>query len=1007
MKTKVAAMRKGSWLLLITLALWWLAAAVEALAAPSYDYLISIDAASHRKFGLYYPATYKFRLQPGASRLSTQVRYGQGSWQTLPEKGSGEIFNGVDAVRFDYAGGFAYVSASFNKAYDSFYIRFLNSAGQPVPADFVSIPKYYDDRAAAVSIVLDDWNIAFDGLFDKAVGYLQGDQLYFSVAVIAGDVNFGSLQQHIDRVGDLMEIASHSQHHPCTAEAYAVSGYGAETAGSRDELAANLSFDHKPYVPLYVEPCGYSDPGLESAVTAANYLVERCSNNFFYSGAEFVAWDPALGRYGRAAETFDDGPAGDTPALLTEANAAFDKVLGLGGIYTLVDHPNPKKDYWYDNSYFLQHLDYIKGRSDIWYVPFGQMYQYHFLQEMRGNLRVQSLGNLPAQVKFAATPVTGTVPLTVTFTDSSTGSIAAWSWDFGDATTASSRNPVHLYSRAGSYSAKLTVTSSDGSGTSTAAKAITVTPRADTTVRITSPWTGSRFTAPATFTLAATASAGTGATIRQVDFYAGNSLVGTSATSPYCFIWRAVTPGTYSLTAKVTDSLGAVATSSAVTVTVVPPLPSPWATKDVGAVGETGSATLANDTFTLSGSGSGISGTADAFRYVYKAMTGNGEMVARVASLGNTDPLAKGGIMFRQSLAADSMHAMMNLTAQRGAEFLARSHTGGAASSTLDSGITAPYWIRLVRSGNLFTGYISADGTTWTEVASSTIAMSGTVYAGFAVTSHNNAVLCSADFENKVVVQDKTAPVVTSFTLPHFSRSLTVPITGFTATDDVGVTGYLITESPVKPSLAAPGWIITAAAPLAAGSGTTAPGLHVQMLPGPWTGGDIGAVGTAGSASYRNGVFTIAAGGSANSAGEDALHYLYKEMSGDGQMFARVVGLKGDCGEGEAGVMMRQNVAAGSITAAMMLGSDAAAFSRRGTDNGSTTVTSRAGAAPPYWVGLVRSGDTISSYVSSDGANWELLESDQVTMTDPVLIGLAAGSGGSSARCTATFDNVQ
>jgi PKD repeat protein len=1000
-------MRKSSWSLVMILALfWWFATAVEVLAAPSYDYLISIDPAAHRKFGLYYPGTYRFKLHPGSSGLSAQVRYGQGSWQPLPQKRRGEIFNGIDAVRFDYAGGYAYVSASFNKAYDNFKLRFVNSAGQPVPADFDSIPKYYDDRTAAVSIVLDDWNVAFDALFDKAAGYLQGDNLYFSVAVIAGDVNFQSLQQHIDRVGDLMEIASHSEHHSCTAEAYAVSGYDAETAGSRDSLIANLSFNHKPFVPLYVEPCGYSDPDLESAVTTANYLVERCSNNFFSSGAEFVAWDPAMGRYGRAAETFDDAPPGDTPALLTQANAAFDKVLGLGGIYTLVDHPNPKKDYWYDNSYFLQHLDYIKGRSDLWYVPLGQMYQYHFLQEMRGNLRVQSLATGTSQASFVATPLTGTSPLSVTFTDSSTGSIAAWSWNFGDGTKASSRNAVHVYSSPGSYTAKLTVTSSDGSGISTATKAITVTPRVATAVRITSPATGAKITPPATWTLTAAATAGSGAAIRKIDFYAGKSLIGTAVASPYSVGWRPVTPGTYSVTAKATDSLGAVVTSAPIVVSVMTPLPLPWAAHDVGAVGATGSAAFSNNTFTVSGSGSDISGTADSFRYVYKTMTGNGEIVARLASLENTNPFAKAGIMIRQSLAANSMHAMMNVTAQRGAEYLTRSQAGGTTSSTLNPGIAAPYWVRLVRSGNLFTGYLSPDGTTWTEVASSTIAMSSTVYAGFAVTSHDNSVLCSADFENKVTVLDNTPPVVTSFSVPHFSRSRTVPITSFTATDNVGVTGYLITESPVKPSPAAPGWNLTAAAAPSAGSGTTASGLPGQTLAAPWSDGNIGAVGSAGSASLRNGVFTIAAGGSASSAVQDAFHYLYKGMSGDGQMTARVVALAGDCAEGEAGVMIRQDLAAGSITAAVTLGSGGGAFSRRGTENGSATTTSRAGASPPYWLGLVRSGNTISSYLSADGANWELLESDQVTLTDPVLVGLAAGSGATSAVCTATFDNV-
>jgi len=58
---------------------------------------------------------------------------------------------------------------------------------------------------------------------------------------------------------------------------------------------------------------------------------------------------------------------------------------------------------------------------------------------------------------------------------------------------------------------------------------------------------------------------------------------------------------------------------------------------------------------------------------------------------------------------------------------------------------------------------------------------------------------------------DTTAPVITAFSLPATSNSLTVGITSFTATDDVGVAGYMLTESSVAPAAGAAGW--SAAAP--------------------------------------------------------------------------------------------------------------------------------------------------------------------------------------------------
>jgi len=58
---------------------------------------------------------------------------------------------------------------------------------------------------------------------------------------------------------------------------------------------------------------------------------------------------------------------------------------------------------------------------------------------------------------------------------------------------------------------------------------------------------------------------------------------------------------------------------------------------------------------------------------------------------------------------------------------------------------------------------------------------------------------------------DLTAPTVSSFSLPATAASLTVAVSALTANDNIGVTGYLITESATAPATSASGW--TAAAP--------------------------------------------------------------------------------------------------------------------------------------------------------------------------------------------------
>src|SRR6266568_5481512 len=69
---------------------------------------------------------------------------------------------------------------------------------------------------------------------------------------------------------------------------------------------------------------------------------------------------------------------------------------------------------------------------------------------------------------FTANPTSGQAPLTVQFTDKSTGPITNWDWDFGDSSAHSSvQNPSHTYSTAADFTVTLTITGSDGATNST------------------------------------------------------------------------------------------------------------------------------------------------------------------------------------------------------------------------------------------------------------------------------------------------------------------------------------------------------------------------------------------------------------------------------------------------------------------------------------------------------------------------------------------------------------
>jgi len=178
-------------------------------------------------------------------------------------------------------------------------------------------------------------------------------------------------------------------------------------------------------------------------------------------------------------------------------------------------------------------------------------------------------------------------------------------------------------------------------------------------------------------------------------------------------------------------------------------LPPTWMNQDVGSVGLPGSSTYTGSTFTVNGCGADIWSTSDQFQYTYQQMTGDGTIIARVASQTNTNGNAKAGVMMRNSLGTSDVEAATLVEPTNPLAFEYRTAAGGATAwSATTSHPAAPYWVKLVRAGNVFTGFASPDGTTWTQIGTQTIAMNSTIYVGLAVCSHNTTTMGTATFDN-------------------------------------------------------------------------------------------------------------------------------------------------------------------------------------------------------------------------------------------------------------------
>ena len=344
------------------------------------EVIVSVDSQIHIDYGLSYPITYEFDIPQGLENLNAYRKYRSSQdWNLIDEKTDDDFFNGIEAVRFDYNENIAYISVGFSIISDSIFIRIVNSANENINASYMRMSEYYDNREAVVTVTADDWADYSNAKFIQACQNFRSYNLWYSVAIITGWISnqntWDDIQAQLD--DGLIEVVAHSRTHPYAP----YNDLEGEVAGSKQDIINNLNLlNHNrsginEYVYAWVAPFGDYDAAIDSATSNAKYLVSRL---FYYNENYFSNWNNDLYKFDPVGATIEVGSSdywGSTD--INEMNTAFDNVVDSNGVYHLVTHPNILE---WDEDFTWVHLEHISNRKDIWYVGFGHLYLYRFVQ---------------------------------------------------------------------------------------------------------------------------------------------------------------------------------------------------------------------------------------------------------------------------------------------------------------------------------------------------------------------------------------------------------------------------------------------------------------------------------------------------------------------------------------------------------------------------------------------------------------------------------------------------
>ncbi len=183
-----------------------------------------------------------------------------------------------------------------------------------------------------------------------------------------------------------------------------------------------------------------------------------------------------------------------------------------------------------------------------------------------------------------------------------------------------------------------------------------------------------------------------------------------------------------------------------------------------------------------------------------------------------------------------------------------------------------------------------------------------------------------------------------------------------------------------------------------------------DSIPNDWTGMDIGGALPAGTASEKDGTFTVFGHGGGITPDADTFHFVFQPVSQDCLLIARVNNLSGTANGAFGGIMIRDSLSNNSNFAAVVVTpSQGASFEWRNVTAPGLASQNAPSSASPIWLKLTRRDNLVNGFIAPDvsGApgTWQKLGGDEPIGSGMIFIGLCASSA-RPGNCTATIDNV-